>query len=81
MPKNGEKWATKGPKLGNMIISDRTFFGRYILSNLAKFGPKILKTVGGDTILVNQTNKQTIILLYSAKNSLPNLHNHKINNI
>ena len=40
-PKNGEKWAAKGPKLGNMIISDHTFFGRYILSNLAKFGPKI----------------------------------------
>ena len=24
-PKNGEKWAAKGPKLGNMKISDHTF--------------------------------------------------------
>ena len=51
--KLGQKRAAEGPNVKNVTISYRTFFGTYILSNQAKFGPKILKTVGGDTILVN----------------------------
>ena len=51
--KSGQKRAVEGTNVKNVTISDRTFFGTYILSNLAKFRPKILKTVGGDTIFVN----------------------------
>ena len=51
--KSAQKRAAEGPNVKNVTISDHTFFGTYILSNLAKFGPKILKTVGGDTVLVN----------------------------
>ena len=51
--KSGQKRAAEGPNVKNVTTSDCTFFGTYILSNLAKFGQKILKTVGGDTIFVN----------------------------